>query len=59
MAEKRKFLRVLGRKHPMLGNPTQRMLEEIRDTMQRLATGETTIERMAAEQAEKDRRKIN
>lgn len=59
MAEKQRSLTVMGKKVPYVGNPTPKMLEEMRDVLQKLATGETTVEKMAAEFEESERRKLN
>jgi hypothetical protein len=59
MAEKPKAMTVLGKRHPYVGNPTPKMLEEVRDVLEKLATGETTVEKMAADFEASERRKIN
>ena len=56
---KQKSIMVLGKKHTYVGNPTPKMLSDMKEVMERLALGETTIEKMAADFEESERRKLN
>jgi len=56
---KQKSITVLGKKMPYVGNPTPKMLSDMKEVMERLALGETTIEKMAVEFEESERRKLN
>ena len=56
---KQESITVLGKEVPYEGNPTPKMLSDMKEVMERLALGETTIEKMAAEFEASERRKIN
>ena len=56
---KQKSITVLGKKVPYEGNPTRRMLSDMKEVLERLALGETTVEKMAADFEESERRKLN